>query len=142
MASPITPADLTNIVTLLAALSVSTERLVEIVKGWIPFLNTQSANPAAEGRRQALVHVLAVLCGIATAWLAQSALQGVLPENLLTPGGYVVIGLLASGGSGFWNSILNYVKAAKDTKVSLAAGGGQSDASPSIAVAVAGGGGN
>jgi hypothetical protein len=34
--------------------------------------------------------------------------------------GKLALGLLASGGSGFWNSILTYVNKAKDIKVAAA----------------------
>jgi hypothetical protein len=107
--------NISSIVALLAALSVASERLVEIIKGMLPFLSQQSADPNAEGRRQTMLHILAVLSGMLTAWLASgtAAVQSVLPDSRL---GWIVIGLLASGGSGFWNSILGYVNKAKEVK--------------------------
>lgn len=111
-----TPTDITNAVSLLAALSVATERLVEIIKGSIPWLNLQGKSGNQEGWRQATLHLLAAVCGIVTAYLANSAVQGAIPAGWSTGGGICVIGLLASGGSGFWNSILSYAKAAKDIK--------------------------
>jgi undecaprenyl pyrophosphate phosphatase UppP len=110
----LTPTDIGNAVSILAALSVATERLVEIIKGSIPWLNTQAKDPNQEGWRQASLHVLAAFAGIVTAWLANSVISGTIPAQWTTPGGIIVIGLLASGGSGFWNSILSYVKATKD----------------------------
>jgi hypothetical protein len=115
-----TPSDITNAVSLLAALSVATERLVEIIKGSIPWLNNSNANTTEEGWRQACLHVLAFLSGIFTAYMAGSAIEGIVPKSLNTVGGYIVIGLLASGGSGFWNSILSYLQSAKDVKASQA----------------------
>jgi hypothetical protein len=114
--------DLTNIssiVALLAALSVASERLVEIIKGFIPPLNKENPDPKGEGRRQAMLHILAVVAGIVTAWLASTtpAVKSVFPD---TPLAWIVVGLLASGGSGFWNSIQGYVNKAKDVKTAEA----------------------
>ena len=119
-----TPNDITNAVSLLAALSVATERLVEIVKGGVPWLNLQRSPPKQEGWRQVCLHVLAVFAGIITAYLANAALQGIIPGAWSNVGGICVIGLLVSGGSGFWNSILSYLKATKDIKESQASASG------------------
>jgi hypothetical protein len=108
--------DISSAVSLLAALSVASERLVEIVKGSIPWLKRQRGDPAQEGWRQAALHLLAAAAGIATAMLANAAVANAVPPALAHPPGIVVIGLLASGGSGLWNSILSYMKAAKDIK--------------------------
>jgi hypothetical protein len=106
---------LSSIVGLLAALSVASERLVEIVKGLVPALNQQSPNPKIEGWRRAALHILAALAGIVTAFVAGQA----FPDTIHVPSGIlgkIILGLLASGGSGFWNSILDYVNNAKDVK--------------------------
>lgn len=98
-------------VTLLVALSLATERLVEIVKGLIPALNTDQG--AHDSRRRLLIHLLTVGAGALTAWLA----KGAIPEQLKADGlGYLGLGLLASGGSSFWNSILTYLLKVKDIK--------------------------
>jgi hypothetical protein len=113
--------NVSSVVALLAALSVASERLVEIIKGFIPPLSKENPDPAAEGRRQAMLHLLAVIAGIVTAWLAGStgAIKSVVPD---TPLAWIVVGLLASGGSGFWNSIQGYVNKAKDAKKAEAEG--------------------
>ena len=107
--------NISSIVALLAALSVASERLVEIIKGLIPPLNKENPDPAAEGRRQTMLHVLAIIAGMVTAWLASTttAVKSVIPDTHLA---WIVVGLLASGGSGFWNSIQGYVNKAKDVK--------------------------
>jgi hypothetical protein len=71
---------------------------------------------AKEGRRKACLQFLAVISGILTAFLAKPALQG--SSSFLNDGPlpYIALGLLASGGSGFWNSILTYLANAKDLK--------------------------
>ena len=101
-------------------------------KGFIPILNAEIVAPAGattaeveiakakEGRRKAILQLMAVLSGIITACLAKPALQG--SSSFLNDGylPYVALGLLASGGSGFWNSILTYLTKVKDIKVTEA----------------------
>jgi hypothetical protein len=112
--------DISTAVSLLAALSVATERLVEIIKGSIPWLNKQASSADQEGWRQAVLHLLAAVAGIVTALLARSGIKGMVPAGYSDFPGILVLGLLASGGSGFWNSILTYLKAAKDVKEAAA----------------------
>ena len=59
---------LSAVVTLLVALSVASERLVEIIKGIIPGLNQENPDPIKEGRRKAWLQILAVGCGVVTAY--------------------------------------------------------------------------
>jgi hypothetical protein len=106
---------LTAIVTLILALSVASERVVEIIKGIFPTLDEKKIDEAQEARRRMFLQILAVGSGILTAWLG----SGYLPEEIVTPGEplkIVGLGLLASGGSGFWNSILDYFTGLKDLK--------------------------
>jgi hypothetical protein len=106
---------ISTVVSLLIALSIASERLVEIVKGCIPALDQPRVDPTAEGRRRAVLQLLAVVAGIVTAFLA----SGIIPSELheaTTPLATIALGLLASGGSGFWNSILTYVGKVKDVK--------------------------
>src|SRR5205823_3175136 len=110
---------LTTVISLLVALSIASERLVDIIKGLVPWLNQQRRKPAEEGWRKAVLQILAVIAGITTAWLASAAIpKGVgIPDDWT---GTLALGLLASGGSGFWNSILTYVTKAKDLKAAEA----------------------
>jgi len=99
---------LSALISLILALSVASERLVEIIKGLVPFLDKKDSRPAAERRRHSYVQFLAVLSGIFTAWLARDY----IPEEIAEPTrewSIIGLGLLASGGSGFWNSILTFV---------------------------------
>jgi hypothetical protein len=105
------PSKLTTYVSLLVALSVASERLVEITKGLIPWLNAQNSDPGKEGKRRAVLQVMAVAAGVGTAFLARPAIGNMVPEGILPT---LALGLLASGGSGFWNSILTYVTSLKD----------------------------
>ncbi len=109
----------TTVISLLVALSIASERLVDIIKGLVPWLNQQRRKPAEEGWRKAALQILAVIAGITTAWLASAAIpRGVgIPDDWT---GTLALGLLASGGSGFWNAILSYVTKAKDLKAAEA----------------------
>ena len=106
---------LTAIVGVILALSIASERLVEIIKGFIPGLDKQNPDPKAEGRRRSYLQILAVFAGVLTAFLARDY----IPPEIATPTeswAIVGLGLLASGGSGFWNSILTYLTKVKDIK--------------------------
>ena len=104
------------IVSVLVALSVASERLVEIIKGLVSFLNQENSDKTKEGWRKAALQALAVVVGIITALLAQPAIKGVVPGLSDNVWGILALGLLASGGSGFWNAILAYVLNVKDIK--------------------------
>jgi hypothetical protein len=71
-----------------------------------------------EAWRRATLHMLAMLAGTVTAFLAW--LIDALPiseSNYFREfGAIIAFGLLASGGSGFWNSILDYTNRVKDIK--------------------------
>src|SRR5690606_40922353 len=55
------------LITLLIALSIATERAVEITKSLIPWLDASHTVPALEARRRAAVHTPAAGFGIAPA---------------------------------------------------------------------------
>lgn len=106
---------LAGFVSLMIALSVATERLVEIIKGLIPLLNCERPTAAAEGRRKAALQILAVIAGVFTAWSASPYIPSELAK--VTDTWQILgLGLLASGGSGFWNAIATYVLKLKDLK--------------------------
>jgi hypothetical protein len=119
---------LAAVVGLLAALSVASERLVEIVKGLVPWLNTDKTegtsptddNKRSEGRRRAALQILAVVAGCITAWLAWPAVSTALTQASIADGDKTLwilsLGLLASGGSAFWNSVLTYLLNVKNLK--------------------------
>ncbi len=112
---------LAAVVSVLVALSVASERLVEIVKGMIRFLNEAHADGSNSERwRRVLLQLLSVVAGVGTALLAQPAIKDVLPGLAENWWGILSLGLLASGGSGFWNAVLTYVLNVKDMKEALA----------------------
>ena len=107
---------LTAVVTLLMALAVASERLVEMVKGYIPFLSTQQPKPVDESKRKAILHLLGAAAGVLTSYLAMPAVVEALPnlDNTHDIRVILALGLLASGGSGLWNTVLTYLLAVKD----------------------------
>ena len=108
-------AQLTSLVSLILALSIASERLVEIIKGFFPGLDKENPDPIAEGRRRSYLQILAVISGIVTAFLAQNY----FPVGIVKPTenwSVLGLGLLASGGSGLWNSVLTYATKIKDIK--------------------------
>ena len=108
-------AKLTAIVSLILALSIASERLVEIVKGFIPPLTKPTPNPQREAVRCSILQILAVVSGIVTSYLAQDYIPKEV-SDVVKGWSVVGLGLLASGGSGFWNSILTYLLKVKDIK--------------------------
>lgn len=104
---------ISSLATLLVALSIASERLVEIIKGIIPSLAVEQKDEKQERRRKSAIQAIAVLAGIGTTFLVSPILPSELPDTWLSKLG---IGLIASGGSGFWNSIQGYVAQAKEVK--------------------------
>lgn len=106
---------LTSLVALLAAMSIAVERVVEILKNLVPFLrNTQAGY--WENLRFSALHVLAALVGTIVAWETQPTIAGLFPSLATGKLGWmstVVIGLMASGGSAFWNHALDLIQASK-----------------------------
>ena len=117
LAGRMTPVEFLGIlVGLLVCLSVASERLVEIIKGIIPFLEQENKSEKKEGLRKAFLQALAVCSGIVTALLARPALVDILPTAWTKLPAIFALGFLASGGSGLWNGILTYIKFVKDIK--------------------------
>jgi len=106
---------LASLLSIVLALSVATERLVEIIKGFMPGLDQPKEDPRQESRRRSYLQIMAVIGGVITAYLSRDALPTEIPF-FQHDFGLVCLGLLASGGSGFWNAILTYTAQAKELK--------------------------
>jgi hypothetical protein len=144
-------ADFTQLVTLLATLSVAVERVVEIIKGMVPFLGKQLDPGPAENRRRALLQALAVVCGAVAAYMAQGQIVKIdAAKWLVAPdlhyAGFLIFGFLTAGGSAFWNHILDIIGALKTQKENtakatapVAAPAPAQPAAPAIAAAAAAG---
>jgi Sec-independent protein translocase protein TatA len=104
---------------------------VEIVKNWFPASLAEEQKDAAgnvdvssEGRRKIILQILAIVASIITVILAWPVIAGSVPGA--PSGGWwtsfpgwltiVAIGILVSGGSGFWNKIVGYVGAVRDLR--------------------------
>lgn len=102
-------------VAMLVAISLASERLVEVVKGLVPWFSTQQPEGPGERRRQVSLQLLAMVAGGCSAALTlpvlRTHMQG-LPDPLIILG----VGVLASAGSGLWNTLLTYFLMLKDIK--------------------------
>ena len=113
--------DITAIIALLGAMSLSVERVVEMIKNMVPFLAGKKPDEKKERWRRVLLHFLAALVGMVIALVAQEQIQSLF-SNIFTKRGEVgvpgciILGLLASGGSGFWNQSLGIVEEIKKAK--------------------------
>jgi hypothetical protein len=116
---------LTLIVSFILAISLASERLVEILKGIVglqwPSINAKTTDDVKEAGRKAWNCVLSIAAGMITAFLTRLAMPDA--DLMKEPISIVTYGLLASGGSSFWNSILAYLLSVKDIKKNMAAQG-------------------
>ena len=113
--------DLNGMVTYVAALSVSTERVTEFIKRVPVFSNFLSTEKTGEQEdvRVLCVHVLAVvvggvICGFFPKTLVPAGIT--FPAEFWDKAAYCFLfGILASGGSSFWNSTLDTLRNVKTT---------------------------
>ena len=107
---------LMSFVTLLITLSIASERLVEIIKNAIPWLNNRNTDPKKEGWRRGILQAMAVIAGILTAHLVGPFLGDLVSGAWKSVPGLLALGLLVSGGSGLWNTVLSYLLSLKNIK--------------------------
>lgn len=107
---------LINFVTLLITLSIASERLVEIIKNAVPWLNNRNSDPKKEGWRRSILQAMAVIAGILTAYLVGPFLGDLVSGAWKSVPGLIALGLLVSGGSGLWNTVLSYLLNLKNIK--------------------------
>ncbi|MDP4199130.1 MAG: hypothetical protein Q8922_13395 [Bacteroidota bacterium] len=124
--------DVTQLIPILAALAAASERLVETLKSFLPFLSSPptkasqaAADPKADRRREGAISLLAILSGIATVCMANqlSIFNSIFPPRTLPPGvnisdfwPTIILGILVAGGSRLWNPLVEWLKAIKDAK--------------------------
>jgi hypothetical protein len=120
------------ILAYLIAMSLASERLVTIVKTVLPKLAEEKKTKAqevdlfADRWRRIGVLALALVSSWITVGLSSStnaeviSLENFLPFTRVTIGTLslplILVAVLISGGSAFWNNLLGYTKAIKDTK--------------------------
>jgi len=122
--------NVTQFVMLMAALSLGVERAVETIKGLVPVLgmaivapaNASDAEKAAAKKkdeiRGAVVRLIAIACGTGAAVAAKAQIISTAPFLAdLGALGYVLVGLFTSGGSAFWNHIIDILGALKTQQV-------------------------
>jgi len=101
---------LTQLVTLILAISIAGERLVTFLKTLIPWLASPPPSATAAIKDDIARQVTVMIIAFLACWLT-AEIAGV--DTIIKP---PILGLLASGGSAFWTNILSYVKGAKDIK--------------------------
>jgi hypothetical protein len=122
---------LTAFLSAMIALSAAVERVVEIIKGMSRRLR-EDPDPRTDpqgkeaARRRLVLQVLAALAGAAAALTIgpQNFLKTIPTEGYGSPvrwAAAIFIGLMASGGSAFWNHLLDIVGAIKNVKEGLVA---------------------
>jgi hypothetical protein len=108
----------TNFLTQMVGLSMAAERVTETVKQWVA---SSPTNIQQAARRSGLVQLIAIGSGILVVGLSglnPIGIPGFAPfsfskESLMC---WLVTGLLVSGGSAFWNHLLDILKATKIEK--------------------------
>lgn len=103
-------------------LSIGVERIIEILKGFLPIWplvpsDTKAASASSERLRCAAITLLAAAIGTAFCWGIHLNILHVAHVR----SGYIAAGLVASAGAAFWNHILDILKAVKVEKESAAA---------------------
>jgi len=116
---------LTAFLGFMLALSLATERITETIKG-LPlvtkWLATEQPDPHREEVRKAAIHIVAIVTGTILAYLSHDQFVtalGFSASASAIPGGYglyLVLGAMASGGSGLWNSALDIVRGINQQK--------------------------
>jgi hypothetical protein len=115
--------EITGIAAVLGTMSLSVERCMEILKNMIPYLDRKEASDRSDRIRLLIHHVITVVLGVIIAVLSQDLIQPILPDLFKSQGTgeiewkvCIIIGLLASGGSGLWNSSLRLIQEIKNTR--------------------------
>jgi hypothetical protein len=117
---------LSSFIALMVTLSMATERVTEAIKGF-PILSLflaqdKKAGSWQEEARKAAIHIIAIAVGTGFAYAAQGPICSALklaPQPHDAWGLLVLLGGLASGGSGIWNSTLDLVRTIKQQKESV-----------------------
>lgn len=114
---------LDSLVPFLLAISLASERLITILKTAVPWLAEEQKTDAKEvdlqrdKSRRLIVQGTAIAASLATVMLVFNTVN---PMQRVPIGGnqysILVLAILGSGGSAFWNNILGYTKALKDVK--------------------------
>ncbi|HWG21396.1 MAG TPA: hypothetical protein VG225_12770 [Terracidiphilus sp.] len=124
----------------MVGLSVAAERVTEAIKQW---MCPASGQPNAKGPSAATVQTIAIVSGILV-----TALSTLDPLNITKGAAFawdkpifwlswVVTGILVSGGSAFWNHLLDILQATKVAKEQQAYGGAAAPVATVVAAVIA-----
>ena len=114
--------DLSGLMTFVATLSVATERVTEFIKRVPKISDYLSANlppGRQEDVRVIVVHLLATIIGTTVCYFFPQLAPSALVQKTAAGASYlqfqwcILFGLLASGGSAFWNSALDTFRGVK-----------------------------
>jgi hypothetical protein len=117
---------LSSFIVIMLAISLSAERIVEILKGWMSdrWLFRSQADPVQEARRCSWIHCLSGVCGGITAAVSHIDLFRIIGSRwgdhahgpmhtVYWISSCSMAGALSSGGSAFWNHALDILRASK-----------------------------
>lgn len=109
---------ITVLISYVLGIAVASERVVEMVKGVVPILWQAKDDPKEEAFRRSLLQALSIVVSLIAAFAATAALPNELKglDWLQRAPGTIALGLIAAGGSGFWNAVLTLVANVKDFK--------------------------
>lgn len=116
-------ADITKLISLVLAISVAGERLIALIKSFIPWLAVQDPPNAPNDENTIARKVILILLMFGACLLTTIMIHGTFSDAPIDIGGSIgkvstyVISLMASGGSAFWTSLLTYVKSVGSIKV-------------------------
>ena len=104
-----------------AAVGMSAERLVEVIKNRFVWLDTANPDADKERTRKFWLRILTIVADSGIVFAAQEQIRPYLQFMLPAEGvnrylGCLLVGLLSSAGSDFWNQTLGMVSAIKDAK--------------------------
>jgi len=109
----------TNFLTQMVGLSVATERVTETVKQWI---GLEPTDVHAAARKSVIIQMVAIVSGVLVVGLSglnpmsMPGFEPYSPRQIADWLCWLVTGLLVSGGSAFWNHLLDILKATKVEK--------------------------
>lgn len=125
----------TNFLTQMVGLSVATERVTETIKQWIV---SAPASVQGAARKSMIVQLIAIVSGVLVVGMSGLNPMGMpgfepyRPRVLADWMCWLVTGLLVSGGSAFWNHLLDILKATKVKKEELANAAAAAEGRPPI----------
>jgi hypothetical protein len=110
-----------QVVGVLVTLSVASERAVEVLKGYIPWLGQQRPGEPNDARRRSHIILASTAINLLVAYVSWDLIASTPVKDLGKWPAIIGLGLLSTGGSSMWNSVLSYLVGMKDIKKSEAA---------------------